>query len=119
MKILHAPVGYLTVTVLPFSPFAFVAGIHYDGYVDITQNHIDHTSALTNHAVGNLLETCISQSLSGYVNATQNHSDSAATLMKRVPARFGPELEIIPPVLIQVVIAIVAAITLGLKATIR
>ena len=117
MKILHALVGYLTVT-LPFSPFAFaspLAGIHYDGYVNTTQNLFAIDSALMNHAIGNLVEACISQSPSGYVDATENHNDSPAALMKRVPgqiieARFGPA--IVPPVL--TVIAIVAAITLSI-----
>ena len=49
MKLIHALVGYMTVTALPpFHPFAFAAsqltGIHYDGYVDVdrtsTQNRI-------------------------------------------------------------------------------
>ena len=118
MKILDVLVGYLAVTALPLYPFAFaspLAGIDYDGYVDVTQNHID--GALMNHVLSNVLETCqavTSHSLSGYANATQNHSDSAA-LMKRGPgdiieARFGPA--IVPYVL--VVIAIVAAITLSI-----
>jgi hypothetical protein len=43
MKILHALVGYLTVTAQPFSPFAFshplAAGI--DGFVNTRQNQND------------------------------------------------------------------------------
>ena len=78
MKILHALVGYLAVTTLPFYPFAFahplVAGIDYDGYVDTTQNHID--GALMKHVLGSIVETCQT------INA-QNYSDGA--LMKRAP----------------------------------
>ena len=108
MKILHALVGYLAVTALPFHPFAFASplAIDYDGYVNSTQNRID--SALMKHVLGSIIETCQT-----VTQATQNHKDSA--LMKRVhgdiiEARFGPE--IVPPVL--VVIAIVAAITLSI-----
>jgi hypothetical protein len=118
MKILHALVGYLAVTALPFHPFTFAspnprAGIDYDGYVDITQNHID--VALMNHVLDNILETCqtvTSHSLGGYANATQNHSDSAA-LMKRVPGDIAERAwaGLAPQVLI--VVAIVAAVVLS------
>ena len=73
MKILHALVGYLAVTALPFHSFAFaspLAAINYDGYVDTT--HID--GALVNHVLGNIVETC-------QTVTTQNHKDTA--LMKR------------------------------------
>ena len=78
MKILHALVGYLAVTALPFHPFAFaspLAAIDYDGYVNTTQNHID--GALMKHVLGNIVETC--QTVTG----TQNDKDSA--LIKHVP----------------------------------
>ena len=77
MKILHALVGYLTITALPFGPFAFaspLATINYDGYVNTTQNHID--GALMEHAYDTFIETC--QTLT-----SQNHTDNP--LMKRVP----------------------------------
>ena len=76
MKILHALVGYLAVTALPFHPFAFasLAAINYDGYVNTTQNHID--GALMKHVLGTIVETC-------QTVTTQNHEDNA--LMKRVP----------------------------------
>jgi hypothetical protein len=118
MKIFHALVSYLIFTALPLGPlhpfaFAFaspVAGIHYDGYVDIThwQNHIDINGALMKHFLG-ILETVTvtshAGSPSGYVNATQKHtgSDSAA-LMKRVPGdimepRQSPLIPLIPVIL--------------------
>jgi hypothetical protein len=122
MKMLHALVGYLTVTSLPFSPFAFatpLAGIYYDGYVDATQNN-NLNSALMNHAIDNLLEAYVFQNLSGCVNATQTHSDSAAALMKRVPgeiqvieARHGQGWEALAPPTV-VVAAIVAAVALSI-----
>ena len=78
MKVLHALVGYLAVTTLPFYPFAFAhplaASIDYDGYVNTTQNHID--GALMKHVLGSVVETC--QTIT-----TQNHRDNA--LMKRMP----------------------------------
>ena len=78
MKILHALVGYLAVTALPFHPFAFaypLAAIDYDGYVNTTQNRIDH-GALMEHVLGSIVETC-------QTVTTQHHSDSA--IIKRVP----------------------------------
>jgi hypothetical protein len=77
MKILHALVGYLAVTALPFHPFAFsspLEPIHYDGYVDTTQNHID--GALMNH---DLVET--------YRTPVTYHtgSDHDSALIKRIP----------------------------------
>ena len=78
MKILHSLVGYLAVSTLPFYPFAFAypfaAGINYDGYVNITQIHLD--GALTKYDLGSIVETCQAITM-------QNHSDSA--LMKRGP----------------------------------
>jgi len=71
MKILHALVGYLAVTALPFHPFAFaspLAAIGYDGYVDITQN-------------GALMKRVLGSGTSQTVT-TQNHSHSA--LVERV-----------------------------------
>ena len=65
----------MAVNALPFQSFAFastLAGIHYDGYVDTTQDQINST--LVKHVLDNfLVEVCISQSLSGYVDARQNH----------------------------------------------
>ena len=78
MKILHALVGYLTLTALPFHPFAFaspLAAIDYDGYVNTTQNHID--DALMKQVLGTIAETC-------QTVTTQNHEDNA--LIKRVPS---------------------------------
>ena len=60
MKILlHALVGYLAVTALPFHPFAFasespLAIIDYDGYVNTTQKHSD--SALMRRASDDIIE---------------------------------------------------------------
>ena len=58
-KILHALVGYLTVTALHFHPFAFASplaatSIDYDGYVNTTQNHKD--SALMKRVPGDIIE---------------------------------------------------------------
>ena len=116
MKILHALVGYLAVTALPFHPFAFASPvIDNDGYVtvDITQNPID--GALMKHVLGSILETCqtVTYHSGLYVNTTtQNHSDSA--LMKRVPGDIIEERQLaaVPPVLI--IIAIVAFIVLNI-----
>ena len=101
MKILHALVGYLAVTALPFHPFAFaspLAAIDYDGYVDATQNHID--GALTKHVLGTIVEKC--QTVQG---ATQNHKDNA--LMKRVPGDIieARQWEIPVATLISVIVA--------------
>ena len=75
MKILHALVGYLAVTSLPFHPFTFASplAIDYDGYVNTTQNNID--GALVEHFLGTIVETC-------QTVTTPNHGDSA--LMKRL-----------------------------------
>ena len=74
MKILHALVGYLAVTSLPFHPFAFASplAIDYDGYV---QNRTE--GALMKHVLDNILETCQTVTM-------QNHSDTALT-KRRVP----------------------------------
>ena len=77
MKILHALVGYLAVTALPFQVLAFasqLAATDYDGYVNITQNHID--GALMKQALETIAETC-------QTVTSQNHKDSA--FMRRVP----------------------------------
>ena len=77
MNILHALVGYLAVTALPFSPFAFaspLATIDYDGYVNTTRNHFD--GALMEHFLDTVVETC-------QTVTAQNHKVNA--LMKRVP----------------------------------
>ena len=58
MKILHALVGYLTVTALPFSPFALAhplaPSIDYDGSVNSSPNHIDST--LMKRVTGDIIE---------------------------------------------------------------
>ena len=57
MKILHALVGYLAVTALPFHLFAFaspLAAIDHDGCVTMTQNYID--SALMKRVPGDIME---------------------------------------------------------------
>jgi hypothetical protein len=125
MKILHALVGYLTITALPFYPFAFaapLAGIDYDGYVATTQNYADGDLMNPGHVFDNILETCrtvtTSHSLSDYVNATQTHNDRAA-LIKRVPgdsdiikARLVPLPPLAPAV--AVVVAIVFIVSLSI-----
>ena len=73
MKILHALVGYLAITALPFLAFSSpLAATDYDGYVDTAQY-----GALMEQVLGTIAETC--QTIT-----TQSHKDSA--LMKRVPA---------------------------------
>ena len=57
MKILHALVGYLAITAMPFHSFAFASPlgiISYDGYVNTTQKHSD--SALMRRAFGGIVE---------------------------------------------------------------
>ena len=57
MTILHALVGYLASTALPFHSFAFaspLAAINYDGYVDITQT--DKDSALMERVPRDFIE---------------------------------------------------------------
>ena len=119
MKILHALVGYLAVTALPFHPFALASPLaaieydHYDGYVNIsTQNQIDN--ALMKQVLGSVVETCQTVSLQ-----YRDYADS--TPMKRLPgdivqARQAPpaatEEALAPKVL--VVVAIVALITLSI-----
>ena len=105
MKILHALVGYLAVTSLPFHPFTFASplAIYYDGYVDATQNNID--GALVEHFLGAIEETC--QTI-----ITPDHGASA--LVKRVPGDIieARQEELVPYVL--TIIGIVAAITLSI-----
>jgi hypothetical protein len=59
MKILHALVGYLTVTALPFSPFAFAhplaASIDYDGFVNSRQNQ--NVGTVMKRVPGDIIET--------------------------------------------------------------
>jgi hypothetical protein len=108
MKILHALVGYLAVTVtsLPPHPFAFaspLSAIHYDGYMNTTQYHID--GALMKHVLGSIVETC---------QTVTYHSDSALT--KRLPgdikeARQEPPIPVIP---VQFLIAaIIVTVIIG------
>ena len=111
MTILHALVGYLAVTSLPFHQFAFaspLAAIDYDsdGYVNTNasmQNHVD--GALMEHYLGSIAKTC-------HTVHTQNHGDSALT--KRVPGDIieARQEELAPGVL--TVIGIVSAITLSI-----
>ena len=108
MKILHALVGYLTVTALPFNPFAFASPLasDYDGYVtvDTAQNHID--GALMKKVLGNIVETC-------QTVTTQNYTDSA--LMKRVPDDIVEARQAVVVVpLVVAVIALVSAVTLSI-----
>ena len=98
MKVLHALVGYLAVTALPFHPFAFAS---HDGYVNTTQNHID--GALMKQVLGGIIETCQTITI-------QNHEDNA--LMKRVhgdiiEARQG---EIIVPIAFIVTVIVTGII---------
>ena len=104
MKTLHALVGYLSVTALPFYPFAFassLAAIDYDGYVNTTQDHID--GALMKQALGTIVETC-------QTVTTQNYSDSA--LMKRVPGDIIEALQSAIPV-VGFIFFVVADVTLS------
>ena len=94
MKILHALVGYLAVTALPFYPFSFaypLATIDYDGYMNTTQNHVD--GALTTKQVLGSVETC--QTIT-----TQNHSDIIE----------GRQYEVPIPVVV-VILALVTAVS--------
>ena len=59
MKILHALVGYLTATALPFFPFALAhplaaSSIDYNGSVNPSKNHID--GALMKRVPGDIIE---------------------------------------------------------------
>ena len=108
MKILHALVGYLTVTgpSLPFHPLAFaspLAAIDYDGYVNTTQNHID--DALMKHVLGTIVETC--QTIT-----TQNHKDHSA-LMKRAPGDIIEARQWETPAVIAVAV-LIADVFLGI-----
>ena len=103
MKILHALVGYLAITVLPFQPLAFaspLATIDNDGYVNKT--HID--GALIKHVLDNIVETCqtvTTQNLTGY------------DLMKRIPDDIieARQAEILPA--IAAITAIITTIAIG------
>jgi hypothetical protein len=120
MKIHHVLGGYLTITALPFHPFAFAApwaGIGYDGYVATTQKYTD--GDLMNHVFDNILETCqtaTSHNPSGYVNA---ENDNAA-LMKRVPGDVIEARQELPVPLaalnpqVLTVVAIVGVISLSI-----
>ena len=104
MKILHALVGYLAATALPFCPFAFaypLAAIDYDGYVNTTQNNID--GALMKHLLGSIVETC-------QTVTTKNHSDIA--LMKRVPGDIIEARQLSAPAVV-LIISIVVVIGLS------
>ena len=70
MKILHALVGYLTLTALPFALASPLAAIDYNGYVDsdTTQSHID--IALMKRALGRVVKT-------RQTDTAQIHSDNA------------------------------------------
>ena len=103
MKVFHVLVGYLAATALPpFHPFAFAApGIHYDGYVDITQNpshNIDGALTGTKHVLGDTEKsqtvTSGTGNLNGYVNATQNSSGDAVPT--NIEARQLPVAVVIP-----------------------
>ena len=114
MKILHALVGYLAVTSLPFHPFAFASllEIDYDGYVE-NHNASGIDNALMKQVLDSIIETCQGVTM-------QNHSHT--TLLKRGPgdtsiidARQDPEIafpEGIPSV--AVLFIIIGAIVLGL-----
>ena len=107
MKILHAIVGYLAVTALPFSPFAFaspLAAIDYDGYVNTTQNHIDGN--FMKHVLGRIVEIYHWQTVTA-----QNHSDSA--LMKRESVDDIDARQLPAPVVVAI-ISLVAAVVLSL-----
>ena len=103
MKILHALVGYLAITVLPFQPLAFaspLATIDNDGYVNKT--HID--GALIKHVLDSIVETCqtvTTQNLTGY------------DLMKRIPGDIieARQAEILPA--IAAITAIITTIAIG------
>ena len=105
MKILHALVGYLAATALPFHPSAFaspLAAIDYDGYVDTTQNHID--GALMKHVLGSIIETC-------QTVTTQVHGDSALT--KRVPGDIIEARQLQIPI-VFVILSVITAVSVSL-----
>lgn len=83
MRMLHALVGYLAITALPFLAFSSpLTAIDYDGYVDTAQYHTD--GALMKQVLGTIVETC-------QIVTTQSHNDSA--LMKRVLPPSGDIIE--------------------------
>ena len=104
MKILHALVGYLAITALPFQVLAFpseLAAIDYDGYVNTTQNRID--GAFMKQALGTIVETC--QTIT-----SQNHKDSP--LIKRVPGDIieSRQLAVAAPVVALVLVDVAAVV---------
>ena len=109
MKMLHALVGYLTVTALPFYSFAFaaspLASINYDGYANKT--HID--GALIKQVLDSIVEAC--QTLT-----TPKHDDS--TIMKRHDVSgdmMEARQELPPPMPTPVLIGLlVAAVVVGI-----
>ena len=115
MKILHALVGYLAITALPFHPFAFaspLAAIDYDGYVNTstTQNLID--SASMKHFLDSIVGACHTVAYHGdYVNTTQNHRDSDSALMKRVPQ--AGDISLILPLLVPGALAVAALVVVA------
>ena len=119
MKILHALVGYLAVTALPFHPFAFASTlatiqVDYDGYVNTTQNPID--GALMKHVLDSIVGTCQTVAYHGdYVNTTQNHRDSDSSLMKRIPgdvieARAVPVIIPVALIIASIVVTVVLTV---------
>ena len=109
-KILHALVGYLAVTSLPFYPFSFASplAIDYDGYV---QNHTGYDSALMKHVLDSIVETCQGVTM-------QNHSDTA--LMEHVPGDTiiidaRQEEAAGPSPLVPIVSVMIAAVIVGLS----
>jgi hypothetical protein len=110
-KILHALVGYLTVTSLPFAFASPLATVDYDGYVDTSQSRNQVDDALMKHVL-DIAETCQTvTSHSGYLDTTTpNHSDSA--LEKRVP---GDVIEARHPgPLVEAIIVIVTSVAIAL-----
>ena len=109
MKILHALVGYLAVTSVPFHPFAFASplAIDYDGYVNTTQNNVD--GALMEHFLSTAVETCHSQGVT-----TPTHGDSTLTKRPGVPGDIieARQIEYVPFFL--AVVALVSAVILGI-----
>ena len=105
MKILQALVGYLTLTALPFYPFAFahpLAAIEYDGCVNTMQLENPIDGALMKHVLDSIVET-------PQTVTEQNHSNSSA-LMKRVPGDIieARQFQIIDVAIIVAVVGLVA-----------
>ena len=119
MKMLHALVGYLAVTTLPFHPFAFafpLASIDHDsadGFVNLNstlQNHID--GALLKHVLVSIEETCKTVT-------TQNHSDTSGLMNPVLPTSCDiiearqdiPAGDVVPA--IAIITAILGAVALS------